>query len=241
VIAAVLLVFIPGGTYDRGRAHDNPDAKLGWYPNPLKDDTPVRTIRIGAFYMDEAETTVAEFAEFVRARRIPPPPSWPGGVPPKARLNHPVADVSWQQAADYCAWRGKRLPTESEWERAARGLAERRKYPWGDREPTSADARFDGLEGPAAVCSHPRNGFGLCDMAGNVWEWVADWYGRDEYAASGDSDPKGPSAGMYRVLRGGSWFDQAKFLVCSYRSWARPIERSPNVGFRCAKSFGGGS
>lgn len=226
------MVFIPGGEYLRGRSDDLPDAKLEWYPNPLKDDQPVRKIHVDPFYLDETEVTVEAYAAFHR-----PPPTWPGGKPPKDKLKTPVVDVSWTDAVAYCASKGKRLPTEAEWERAARGLADGRKYPWGDREPTSKDARFDSLDGPVDVCKYPKNGFGLCDIAGNAWEWTADWYARDYYAAAPDRNPKGPDAGMYRVLRGGSWFDVAKFLSNANRSWARPHERSPNIGFRCAKDF----
>ncbi|MBM3738171.1 MAG: formylglycine-generating enzyme family protein [Acidobacteria bacterium] len=231
------MVFIPAGEFDRGRTYDNPDAKLAWYPNPLKDDLPVRKIYLGAFYLDESEVTIGAYARYVAKRGRQAPPSWPQGKAPAGKDSHPVADVSWHDATAYCAALGKRLPTEAEWERSSRGLADGRKYPWGDREPSAADARFDGLDGPVPVCSKPRNAFGLCDMAGNVWEWNADWYGRDYYSEAPDQNPPGPAAGSYRVIRGGSWFDVSKFLVCSYRSWARPAERSPNIGFRCAKGF----
>ena len=115
--------------------------------------------------------------------------------------------------------------------------AEGAKYPWGDRAPTPKDARFNGVEGPAEVCKAPKNDFGLCDMAGNVWEWCADWYEKDYYAGAPDRNPHGPETGMYRVLRGGSWADVAKYLTCANRSWARPGERSPNIGLRCVKTL----
>ena len=108
---------------------------------------------------------------------------------------------------------------------------------WGDEEPTSQDARFNGVDGPGEVCKLRRNYFGLCDIAGNVWEWCADWYDKDYYENAPERNPQGPETGMYRVLRGGSWADEAKYLTCANRSWARPAERSPNIGFRCAKSF----
>ena len=87
------------------------------------------------------------------------------------------------------------------------------------------------------VCSLPKTNMGLCDIIGNMWEWTSDWYGKDYYAEAPARDPKGPAKGIYRVLRGGSWFDKPDFMTCSHRSWARPAERSPNIGFRCAKSF----
>lgn len=232
------MVFFPGGEFRRGRTYEDPETRVDWYPNPLRDDLPVRSIHIDPFYLDTHEVTIGEYAAFVKATRHRTPPVWTDGRAPAGKEQLPVADVSWDDAAAYCAWQGKRLPTEAEWERACRGLVENEKYPWGDRAPKKTDARFDGLEGPAAVCSLPKTRMGLCDITGNVWEWTADWFGKDYYAEAPERNPKGPAKGMYRVLRGGSWFDKADFMTCSHRSWARPAERSPNIGFRCAKSFG---
>jgi formylglycine-generating enzyme required for sulfatase activity len=231
------MVFIPAGAFLRGRWHALPDDGLKWFPTLLKDDRPVKRIRIDAFYLDEHEVTNAEYARFVRATGHRAPYNWPEGRPPEGKENIPVVDVSWDDAAAYARWAGKRLPTEAEWERACRGLAEGHKYPSGDEDPTHNEARFDTIEGPGPVCAFRRNYFGLCDMVGNVWEWCADWYEKDYYARAPGQNPPGPESGMYRVLRGGSWADEAKYLTCSYRSWARPAERSPNIGFRCARSF----
>ena len=111
-------------------------------------------------------------------------------------------------------------------------------YPWGDTNPNAKQAVFNLESGATQVCTKERNYFGLCDIIGNVWEWTADWYDRNYYAVAPDRNPTGPVKGIYRVLRGGSWFDQPQlFLTCSYRSWARQAERSPTVGFRCVKSF----
>ena len=233
------MVFIPGGTFARGRTHKLEDDGLKWVPVLLEDDRPVRKISIDPFYLDEHDVTNAQYAGFVKATHHRAPYNWPGGVAPAGKENLPVVDVSWDDATAYARWAGKRLPTEAEWERASRGLVEGSRYPWGDRAPTAKDARFNVLDGPGAVCRLPRNYFGLCDIVGNVWQWTADWYAKDYYATAPDHDPQGPSSGMYRVLRGGSWDDEAKYLTCSYRSWARPAERSPNIGFRCAKNFPG--
>lgn len=112
---------------------------------------------------------------------------------------------------------------------------EKGKHPWGDEPVNRERTRFDGVAGPTRVCSFEKNGYGLCDMAGNVWEWTADWYGKDYYAEAPNANPRGPETGEYRALRGGSWADTAKYLTCAYRSYARPGERSPNIGFRCAQ------
>jgi formylglycine-generating enzyme required for sulfatase activity len=231
------MVFIPGGEYVRGRSHANPDAKLVYYPTPLNDDTPARKIRVRPFYLDQAEVTNQRYAAFLKATRRKPPFHWSKGALPAGKENFPVVNVTWEEAGAFCRWEAKRLPTEAEWERAGRGIAEGAQYPWGDRAPTAKDARYDAVDGPGPVCQFPKNYFGLCDMPGNVWEWVADWYGRDYYPSAAASDPQGPDKGIYRVIRGGSWFDQPKFLASSYRSWARPAERSPTIGFRCVKSF----
>jgi sulfatase modifying factor 1 len=232
------MVFIPGGEFLRGRSHALPDDNLKWFPTLMKDDRPVRAIYIDPFYLDEHEVTNDQYAEFVKATNHRPPYNWPKGQVPQGQGKFPVVDVSWDDAAAYARWAGKRLPTEAEWERACRGLDTGKKYPWGDREPVKTDARYNAPEeGPAAVCQFARNYFGLCDMAGNVWEWCSDWYDKDYYRSAPGRNPLGPAAGLYRVLRGGSWADLPKYLTCAYRSWARPAERSPNIGFRCAKSF----
>jgi formylglycine-generating enzyme required for sulfatase activity len=232
------MVFIPGGEFLRGRSHPLPDDNLQWFPTLLKDDQPARRIIISPFYLDDHEVTNAQYAAFLKSTRHRPPYNWPSGRIPASKEDFPVVDVSWDDASAYARWSGKRLPTEAEWERACRGLSEKTKYPWGNREPTEQDARYNVLDGPGPVCRFPKNSFALCDMAGNAWEWIADWYEKDYYTRSPERDPRGPENGLYRVLRGGSWADHPKFLTCAYRSWARPAERSPNIGFRCAKSFG---
>jgi sulfatase modifying factor 1 len=232
------MVFIPGGEFLRGRSHKLPDDDLKWYPTLMKDDRPVRPVQVDPFYLDEHEVTNEEYTAFVKATRHRAPYNWPKGQVPEVHENLPVVDVSWDDAVAYARWAGKRLPTEAEWERACRGLAEGGKYPWGDRSPTAKDARFNVLDGPGEVCKLARSYFGLCDIAGNVWEWTSDWYDKDYYEKSPERNPRGPETGMYRVLRGGSWADVTKYLTCAHRSWARPGERSPNIGFRCAKDFG---
>jgi formylglycine-generating enzyme required for sulfatase activity len=231
------MVFIPGGEYLRGRSHALPDDGLKWVPELVQDDRPVRKTRVRPFYLDRYEATIGEYAQFVKATRRRAPYNWPKGQPPAGKEKLPVAAIDWEEAKAYCEWRGKRLPTEAEWERAARGLAEGRIYPWGDRAPTREDACFDTLKGPCPVGQFPANDFGLHDMAGNVWEWTADWYERQYYERAPEENPTGPGSGMYRVIRGGSWADVAKYLTCAYRSWARPLERSPNIGVRCAANF----
>ena len=230
------MVEIPAGEFERGRSHSLPDDGLKWVPELVKDDRPVRTVRLDAFKLASHETTNAAFLEYVEAGQAEPPYYWIDGKPPEGQEQLPVVNVTWAEAAGYCAWRGARLPTEAEWERACRGGAEARKYPWGDAKLTNERARFDAVDGPVAVGSYEPNPYGLYDMAGNVWEWTADWYARRYYEEAPSENPPGPNAGEYRVLRGGSWADVAKHLTCAHRSYTRPIERSPNIGFRCAAS-----
>ncbi len=143
------MVFIPGGEFSRGRSYDWPDTRLAWYPNPLKDDTPVRKIHVNPFYMDEAEVTNERYAAFAKATRRKVPYHWRKNEIPKGQEKHPVVNVSWDDAAAFCGWEEKRLPTEAEWERASRGLAEGRIYPWGDSNPTSKLAVYGSDTGAA--------------------------------------------------------------------------------------------
>jgi formylglycine-generating enzyme required for sulfatase activity len=236
-LAAADMVTIPAGEYLRGRAFPWSDYEVAWYPNPAKDDTPTQRLQLAAFQLDVAEVTNARYLAFVQATGHRAPFHWKQGQPAPDKRQHPVYNVSHDDARAFCAWDGgKRLPTEAEWERAARGPLEGKMYPWGDRAITPADAVYEQKDGPGPVCSKAKNAHGLCDMTGNLWEWCADWYGQRYYAEAPAANPPGPTTGQYRVLRGGSWFDVPPlFLSLPYRSWARPAERSPTIGFRCAK------
>ena len=236
------MVLIPGGEFIRGRTFKWPDYEVKWYPNPAKDDEPARKITVDSIYMDEAEVTGQRYAGFVQATGHRAPYYWRDGKVTAGKEKFPVVNVSWDDAAGFCTWDAKRLPTEAEWEHAARGTQEGSMYPWGDRKITDADAVFNKLDGPAPVCSKSKTASGLCDMTGNVWEWCSDWYGQHYYQDSPDRNPQGPEKGQYRVIRGGSWFDVPPlFLTLSYRSWARQRERSPTIGFRCVQSAGAGN
>ena len=228
------MVFIPGGEFPRGRTHALPDDGLKWDPVLLQDERPVKRIKLDPFYLDAHEVTNREYAAFVKAAKHRAPYNWAKGELPTGKENFPVAAVDWFDASAYCQWSGKRLPTEAEWERAARGVAEGGKYNWGEREPTKKDACFDTLAGPCEVAKLPANYFGLFDMAGNVWEWTADWYKDSYYKESADEDPQGPPGGKYRVLRGGSWDLRPRYARVSFRDWDRPAGPDGYVGFRCS-------
>jgi formylglycine-generating enzyme required for sulfatase activity len=167
------------------------------------------------------------------------------------RLDHPVVHVSWADASAYAAWTGKRLPTEAEWERAARGGLEHATFPWGDELEPDGEHRMnvwqgefpadntaaDGWVGTAPVRSYPPNGLGLYEVTGNVWEWVADWFADDAYRSQPAASPTGPKAGQLRVMRGGSYLCHASYCRryrVAARSASEPESSTGNTGFRCA-------
>ncbi len=208
----------------------------------LSDERPQHRVRIGAFYMDTYEVTVARYEKFLDATGHVRPDFWPYDET-RDYAERPVVGVDWSGAQAYCEWAGKRLPTEAEWEYAARGQ-DGRPYPWGDATPTGAVANVgkswsykfykDRLE-PVGSRAGATSPFGIHDMAGNVWEWVADWYDAKYYAASPGENPPGPRDGKMKVLRGGSWNFAGKYSRTASRLRYELRHRAADIGFRCAR------
>lgn len=226
---------IPRGSFQMGRSKLTPDDKTNMRPHILLDDRPVHEVAIDAFWLDTHETTHAQYAEYVKAKKISAPHHWRGSESPSELAKIAVYNVNWEEARGYCEFRGKRLPTEAEWERAARGGIESADYPWGDKFDVKL-ARHNTEAGPGEPGRYPPNAFGLFDMAGNMSEWTADWFVREYYKDSPPKNPRGPETGSYKVIRGGAWSDQAKRVTVYFRNWVRPSQRQPNIGIRCAKN-----
>jgi len=231
------MVLVPAGAFARGSNDGDPD------------EQPVRQITLSAFWVDKTEVTTAMYAKCVEA----------GGCKPAAatdrfcnrgkdgREQHPINCVRWDQADIYCKWAGARLPTEAEWEKAARG-ADGRTYPWGNDPPSCQYAIWYDAETETHACgelgswrvgSKPDGAspYGAVDMAGNVWEWVADGYEAGFYGSSPDTDPRGPEKGAYRVLRGGGFGNDGEGkLRSSERFKFFSANQTSGIGFRCAMS-----
>jgi hypothetical protein len=199
-------------------------------------EKPYREVTLSAFEMDETEVTQGAYKNCVDGGSCRAPNcDWSTD---SKRPTHPVVCVDWNDAKTYCEWAGKRLPTEAEWEKAARGT-DGRVYPWGKEAPTCSLVNFSGcVETTKAVGSTPQGDspYGLKDMAGNVWEWVADRYDGNYYASAPATNPTGPSGGWSRVYRGGAFRVDARFVRASKRSATDPGLRSDGLGFRCARS-----
>jgi formylglycine-generating enzyme required for sulfatase activity len=240
------MALVPGGEFWMGRTRLWLMDEIGWQLRDRADDRPLHRVVLPAFLLDTHEVTNADYAELVARKGAAPPYHWGGAVPPAEKARLPVYNVSWHEAAKYCEARGKRLPTEAEWERAARGGAEALDYPWGNEyegEPASeggrpiARAHSGSATGPLPVGSFTANAYGLYDMSGNVWEWIADWYDLYYYSVSPTENPKGPPTQLYKVIRGGGWADtEIRYGTVYFRNFTLPETRQPTVGFRCARS-----
>ena len=202
-------------------------------------ENPRHSVRLTkGFWMTRGPVTVEAYRRFCKAihKELPEYAGFRQGD------DHPVVKVNWTDAAAYCEWVGGRLPTEAEWEYAARGGEDGNNYPWGNRiSPKKANYYGKGQvwKGTSPVGSFPPNGYGLYDMAGNVWEWCADWFEDKYYSKSPRSDPEGPREKTNsRVIRGGSWGSNARFLRISGRARVGPQIRGSLQGFRCVREEG---
>ncbi|MCX6891000.1 MAG: formylglycine-generating enzyme family protein [Verrucomicrobia bacterium] len=205
------------------------------------DERPARTVKLDAFYMDRFEVTHAQYAAFVQATGHKAPIDWPGGKMPPALAKHPVVNVTWSDADAYARWAGKRLPTEAEWEKAARGT-DARIYPWGNdparKSASGQDAqdpkRREGRTFPVGSFPDDASPYGVMDMAGNAWEWTADWYN----AYPGNENLELEYGCKYRVIRGGGaldYYGKPSTRRCATRARSAPYGTYDALGFRCVK------
>jgi len=213
------MVLVPAGPYQQGCDRFGP-----------QHGAPAHRVYLDAFMIDKYEVTNEQFE----------------AVFPEHKLRRsifskcdrcPVSKVNWYEAADYCHLVGKALPSEAQWERAAHGKTGC-EFPWGPefvREEGKARGGYKLRDGASPVGSHPPNSLGLYDMAGNMWEWVGDWFAIDYYYLGNLYNPRGPADGIMKVRRGGSWSDSVKAMATGYRDWSYPLSRGFNdIGFRCA-------
>jgi len=225
------MVTIPAGEFVMG-------SKLG---EGQPDESPQRAVYLDAYVIDKYEVTVEHYAAYLKKSGAEPPDFW-DRVNQKEDGNRPVVGVDWLDAKDYCEYYGKQLPTEAQWEKAARGT-DGRKYPWGDENPKDFSVfanfghgvsfRYSKSLAPVGSYEAGKSPYGVYDMVGNVWEWVQDWYHKDYYATASPKNPAGPDDGEYTVIRGGSWLLRPGIARSAGRMYLPPNRRSSALGFRC--------
>jgi formylglycine-generating enzyme required for sulfatase activity len=213
------MVYIPAGTFLMGS------------DDHLLDEAPVHEVFLDAFWVDKYPVTIGQFREFAISTEQEDH-LWLANFV-SGTENYPVTIVDWYEANAYCRWCGKRLPTEAQWEKAARGGLTGKRFPWGNEDPTPEKANFGNPDGgPTPVGSYPPNGYGLYDMAGNIEQWVADWYSETYYKQSPRENPTGPPLGIYKVTRAGAYIREEDLIRCAMRYLFMPYNKGPVTGFR---------
>ncbi len=215
-----VMVWVPAGEFAMG----------SW--NGDDDEAPVHSVYLDAYWIYQTEVTNGQYRQCIEAD------SCEGYLSDYPDNQYPAVYIEWYEARDYCAWAGGRLPTEAEWEKAARGT-DGQTYPWGNAAPSCNLANYWGCTGGTQpVGSFPAGAspYGVLDMAGNVWEWVSDWYSDSYYSGSATNNPTGPASGTHKVVRGGSWLYYEWGLRASYRFRGSPVSTDGSYGFRCLTS-----
>jgi formylglycine-generating enzyme len=233
------MVVIPAGSFPMGVPDGDRDGG--------RDEYPRHEVLVDTFAIDKYEVTNGLYLAFVKStgHRVPQNPKnptrnlWQGDSITNSLVDRPVINVDWFDAEAYCRWAGKRLPTEAEWEKAAKGTSDRR-FPWGNVEPTAKhlnyNQRWMGEKTLMPVGSYEagKSPFGVYDMAGNVWEWVNDWYDPQYYEKSPEKNPQGPKTGSKKVIRGAGWQNETPTVRIFTRVESDPTGRNESTGFRCA-------
>jgi TatA/E family protein of Tat protein translocase len=239
------MILIPAGEFWRGTSDADileMRVRFVWEPELFEDEKPQRKIYLDAYYIDETPVTNEEYKRFVDATGHRVPYGWNENwrTFPEGKGAHPVVNVNWDDANAYARWAGKRLPTEAEWEKAARGT-DGRRYPWGNEFDSSRCNSWEsGIHTTTPVGRYSPRGdspYGVKDMAGNVWEWCADWYDENYYKNSPKENPKGPASGRYRVLRGGSWNFGSNDVRAASRNYYDPDDRATLWVFGAPSNF----